>query len=470
MKEYLKKRLPEFQQQKEDLDGFLDAAGDFLQDAKEAIEHFDFSHDYKKGTQYNVEKYLNDRGLQLPRALPLDVKRTILRDVAEILLKNGTRDGLQHALRLIGFNATVEEGWLPSPRSLRKGFVKNPFTGDLTRYDITKYVYTEMLYGREKVTEDGVFFEGYQYFDTFKKNVIEKLPILGETYKNFPENDIAVSKTPYVIVKFEEGDFNVIVDTYTNPDTGQEYSYSTDEEFALVNEVIDYFIVGGNRPTTLRVIIIVSLQEIEDEIDVNDHEYLEQHTYNPDGNDDLEDVVNLQSLPDKEIGVDVQTTAIGRAPMNIGRPGLFATTLSFTQPPPIGFESGELLEVDMFEAVTTNKTYTAKNIKFPLHYLTDVSIGVNLDEVGEYVDVYTERVYNSGEKEYLGRFFDGDTITLTNTENDQYHAIELVTTDILADENGEDVLDLNGEQVVVNLVDGGTFDVNIEYQEIDLTW
>lgn len=310
MKDHLKRNIPEFQQNNDGLDGYLDAAGDFLQDAKEAIEHFDYNKDYQLGTDYNIDKSTLGRGLVLPRALPIASKRKILRDLADILLKVGTADGLQHALRLIGFNATVSEGWLPSPRNVRRGFLKDPVTGDVERYDVNKYVYTKLLYGKEVVTSSGVLFEGYRYLDTFKKNKISNLPIIGENYENYPAKDVAVAKTPYVIVKFTEGDFNVEVEDYVDPVTGETYQYSLDEEFALVNEVIRYFIVDTNRPTTIRVIIIVSLQELADTIVVSD-EYSEEHTYVPDGGDDLTEELTV----DDPISVDGTLTGIST---NIG--------------------------------------------------------------------------------------------------------------------------------------------------------
>jgi len=343
LKDYLKKTIPEYQQGNQSLDSYLDSAGDFLNGIAEAIEHFDFSHDYEKGEAYNIENSLLGRGVNAPRALPTDVKRLILRDLQEILLKNGTEDALVHSLRLIGFNAEIRRGWLPSPRSMKKGFIKDPETGEMRRYDIDKYVYTELLYGTEEVTEDGVFFNGYRYDDTFQENIIEGLPILGETYKTFPDSDVAVSKTPYVIVRFDEGDFNVSVESYVDPETGEEYTYSSDEEFRLVNEVIDYFIRGQFRPTTIRVIIIVSLQPFFEEMELEET-YEEEHIYSPDGGDEYDETVGTLAESAAVLAtVDVNDTSVG-TPLLIGMETPYDNQLSIIQAINIGTDQIEVSE------------------------------------------------------------------------------------------------------------------------------
>lgn len=315
LKKYLKSTIPEFQQGHPQLDSYLDSAGEFLNDISEAIEHFDFSHDYEKGEVFNIQNALSGKGVTPPKALKEETKRRILRDIHEFFLKNGTEDALRHSLRLIGVNAEIKRGWLPSATSLRTGSITSPFTGGSDRYDLDKYVYTELLYGDEKVTPDGVFFNGVRYSDILNEDISQDLPILGERYKTPVDPTLAVSKTPYILVRFSESDFNISVEDYVSPD-GEVYSYSVGEGFELANEVIDYFIKSDEiRPTTIRVIIAIALSPFFDTIgSFVDSDYSEVHTRT--GDDLYDDIGDLEDYPEivGEVSVD---SSIGRA-MNIG--------------------------------------------------------------------------------------------------------------------------------------------------------
>lgn len=397
LRNYLKKSIPEFQQDTLYLDGFLDASGDFLTDIKEAIEHFDFSHDYKRGEFYNVENSLRDRGIRLPVGLPLATRRRMLRDLAEIIVKNGTEDGLVHTMRLIGFDADILDAWTPNNEALRRGFYEldynsgytqtltpligaqtpsigryNPTIGSLyfrsddpcvnetpkigrklpnvgnqvpyigsmfykecpekERYDLNSLVYTRFLYGTEEVYEDGVYFNGWEYKDRFKLNLIEKLPILGETYDQIPDKSLFVSKTPYNIVRFTEDNFNISVASYVDPDTGIEYAYSIDEGYRLVVQLVDYFVRKVFRPTTVRTIIIVALQEFVEEVGIEET-FEEEWIVDPDIHQEnlpVEDILDMQGC------VDV-APVIG-TPLLIGEKSPFVSQFSIIEPPRIGVD------------------------------------------------------------------------------------------------------------------------------------
>lgn len=318
----LKKNLPEFQQGSPALDSYLDAAGEFLDGTKEAIVNLDFTKDYKKSTEYGLINTLGDRGFAVPSILKENIKRRLLRDVADIHRKNGTLDGLLHAIRLAGINPEVRVGWVGSPQEIRRGYIIDPETQESTRYDITRFIYTDLLYGEEVVTDDGVFFEGYVYEDPLKTNKLGPFPILGERYDNVPTaSSYAVAKTPYLIVRFEEGGSTIVTDPVVDPDTGEVFAYSIGEQFQKVEEVLRYFLVESNRPTTIRIIVIVALQDIEEILTITD-EHTDEHTYNPDGGDDL---VDQRTVIDNMAGrgiVDATGLVIGSANI-IGTPSPF---------------------------------------------------------------------------------------------------------------------------------------------------
>lgn len=307
----LKKNIPEFQQDQESLDGYLEAAGEFLDGTKEAIENLDNLHDYKNGTQYFMENSLLDRGFAMPSRIDEDTKRRVLRDMAEIHLKTGTLDGILHAVRMAGITPEVRVGWLPSPELVRTGFIQDPVSLITSSYDITRYVYTDMLYGDAVSTDAGVFFEGYRYNDTDNLELIGPLAIFGERYEDVPTNPVAVAKTPYIIVRFEEGNATLVTDPEIDPETGEIYEYSTSEQFELLNETLKYFLSENNRPTTMRIIIIVSQMPLDDEMTISETDYTDTHTYNPDAGDNLTDSVSYSEITDNEAVIDFTVPLIG---------------------------------------------------------------------------------------------------------------------------------------------------------------
>lgn len=283
----LKNRIPEFQKGHLHLDGYLDAAGKFLGDTKECIENLANNHDYKYSTEFFYENTLTERGFKLPSRLKEDVKRRVLRDLSEINMKNGTVDGIIHAIRLAGLSPEIRVGWLPTPSEIRRGFIVDPKTGIESRYDVNRFIYTHMLYGDAVVEEDGVFFYGYEYNDSVGANRIGPLPIVGERYESVPEG-YPVQKTPYILVRFTEGSSTLEFEPAEDPETGEVYEYSYSEEYELVNSVLEYFLGRNYRPTTIRVIVIVSMQPMEDNLFIDDSGYEFQVSYSPDGGDNLD--------------------------------------------------------------------------------------------------------------------------------------------------------------------------------------
>ena len=289
LKDYLKRSIPEFQQGDGNLSSFLDAAGNFLGEVKESIEHFDNSKDYLNGTAFNVETTIKDKGTNLPQNFALEKKRLYLRDMTEIINKSGTIDGLVHSLKMIGFDAEIKHGWIQNPNDLSKGFTKPILTGIPQRANIGRFFFADMVYGEEYVDEDGIFFRGNDYFNINSEDIlIEDIPILGQSYKNIPQSRDTVSSTPYLIILIKQGNFNIDVTDYFSEETGKTYQFTESEEFQLINDMIRFFISGSQKPTTVKYLIILFSQILEDSISLTE-EFEDETHYTPDGGDDLVD-------------------------------------------------------------------------------------------------------------------------------------------------------------------------------------
>lgn len=286
--EILKRNLPEYQQGNADLDAYLEAAGEFLDGAKQAIEWFDYSRHPEKSTQYQLEKASYDRGMKLSPRVNESIRRRVLRDAAEIFRKNGTTDALVHALRTIGVTPNIENAWLYDPREIRRGYRRDPNTGFTERYDISRIVYTDLLYGVEVIKPEGIFFEGYEYVDYLKENKLGPFPIVGERYEETPEFIHPVEKTPYVIIRFDGSDWLSPNKAPTVDDEDEDVAnFTPSERFELVMDVLRFFMFKTMRPTPMRVILIVDTIYIEDEMQIED-EYEDRFYAAQDSDEELE--------------------------------------------------------------------------------------------------------------------------------------------------------------------------------------
>lgn len=416
--DHLKKNLPQFQQNNKNLDEFLEAAGDFLEKIKEGIEAFDYQKDYERTRLQNVEFFTNEMGIDLPRALPENIKRKILRDVAELNIKQGTNDDLEHTLRLIGFSAEVRNAWLPAPRELRKGYLQDVVSGEKSRYDIDGYVYTNFLYGEEVVKENGTFFEGYRFSDGLQEDKIEDIPILGEKYKELPDNLIPVAKTPYIIVRFSEGDFNVNTGSYVDPDTGEVYEYTFQEEFDLVNEIIRYFTREGRRPSNIRIVIVVTLQTVDDDVgNYEDTSFDQETTYNDDGGDIHDDSFAITYQIERPSTVQVENTLIGNDFMSIGEEIPYSDPLIVISAPVVGDSGGEVNQLLNWSLITNNQNvYLNESYPFvPIRALTDLSFTAPPDTD---IEVYVTNKHNEPQNEtLLSTVISGDPFNYSFSDN-----------------------------------------------------
>lgn len=382
---YLKRCIPEFQQTDSNLSRYLDVSGEFLGEMKEAIEQFDNHKDWRKGSELSVDMTIKQRGFTLPSNMQYEAKRVFLRDIAEIIKRNGTEEGLIHALKMVGYIAEVRSAWIPCVERLEEGYLVDIETGEEKYYELDREVYQDLLYGEEVVTENGVYFSGYRYYDdALKISKLENIPIAGENYEEYQPHNRSVTKSPYSIIRLKDGDFKVDVQEYTNPITGKVYRYSTDEEFTLVNEILEFFIKNGYRATTIRAIIVAFLQQFDDTFYISEN-FIELTEYVPDGGDDFIEVLGF-SEKSKKTGTVFVLGDIG-TDMVTGTEIPYASPLSIIRPLAIGTNNGFMKELYLWNVFTQNLTYSLDGSygEFLVRYNTSIEFFNSSDAV---LDMY----------------------------------------------------------------------------------
>jgi hypothetical protein len=424
--EYLKRNIPEFQQKDSPLTAYLDVSGDFLGEMKEAITQFDYHRDWKKGSELSVDMTTKQRGFNLPSNMSYSAKRVFLRDIAEVIKRNGTEDGLLHALKMIGYDAEVRAAWIPCADRLEQGYYVDIETCDERYYELNRQSYRDFLYGNEVVTDRGVYFSGFRYIDDFlRKNEITDIPISGEIYEEYKPTNLSVTKTPYVVVRLKNGDFNVDVNDYVNPITGKSYKYSSDEEFQLVNDIVEFFIKNGYRATTIRSILIAFLQQFDDTLTISDT-FNDNTYYDPDGGDDLADASEFceNGITASRVYVD---GSIG-SNMGVGSEIPYESPLSIVKPLPIGMYSDYVNEKFVWSDFTNTISLSLANQypDFLVRYNTEISLS-NTSSVS--IDVYIN-----------GEFFDsvnsGDIFEYTTDHT--IHAVRITPSNFI-----EEVITVN---------------------------
>lgn len=340
----LQQNIPEFIQDSPELMSYLAATGEFLQDTKDGITAFDWSSDYKYGTNYNARSSLRDLGYSIPPNTDPDTYRQVLRDALVALVTKGTTSSILWVLRIIGVTPEIREAWLPASDDVEIGYIVDPYSGERTRYDVDRFSYGEMLYGDVEVTDGGVFFNGSRYEDIFNENMTGLLPIKGETYSTRPDGYATyVEKMPYIIIRITNESFNIVTDGFVDPETGEEYEYDNNEQYKAVETLIEFFLQQTARPANVRILIVSSVQELEDALEVAD-------TFEQESTDDEVDILENYQIS------DVDSTEFNYAtledPLVIGDPmfiGQTAPSPLFNSLPGGGVYVDEINQTTNFE-------------------------------------------------------------------------------------------------------------------------
>lgn len=481
IKDYLKNNIPEFQQGESALSAFLEASGQFLDEIKEAIEQGSYSHNWDKGTMFNVENSTLDRGIRLPIGTGSDNKRKFLRDISEIILKNGTRDSMEHALKMIGLDATVHQAWLQNPKELEQGIVKDIKTGQISDANVGNFFFLDFVYGDEYVAADGAtVFKGRPYTEiNLDEDTISGIPIVGEVYKEVPKTFDTVSKTPYVAVVVESGDFTSHVGEYFSEETGKWYAYSQSEELELLGELVKYFLEDKRRPTTVRYLIIISSQNIDETIDIL--EEFEQTGYAEPLIEEFSDDIIIHERLCKSGSMYVGTD-IGVGNFFIGKQTPVSLEIGLSKRPRVGELGDEFINTEVGESVHRIGAQSPLLVPYSIVGTPHIGAGskVTLLEETNWEEVNSSRRVYSNKKFTTIVLRPYTNIEFTNIGINSDVAISVYSYDGTVEESSvvsdgefyeyfgrEETSIAYIEVVDMGQVDDGFFDIDVTYTEFD---
>lgn len=285
-KDLLPKRIPESEQNKENLLTYLEVCGELFDAYVDAIEGFD---DYKDPVNVSKDRlqYLaSEFAMTFPRNIGEDLQRTIIRDLEAIYQKNGGVDVINWIFRLIGWDVSLDYAWVMNPEYYDPAVVdvfnlsdygqtkSPPVITDFYRRD-----YRSFLLGEEYVFDNGTYFRGRRFFD--KRDTFLKNEIVGEYYESDKTRTVdKVMSTPYLFIRVSEETYNIFISPYVDEETGEVFSYTDVEFFDVVQNIFDFFMLNVNRPSNVRVVIIVAPQFLED-VGVLTSDYSDEYTASP---------------------------------------------------------------------------------------------------------------------------------------------------------------------------------------------
>lgn len=368
----LKANIPEFMQGMKNLEEYLDTSAEVLGDVLDGINDLQHIKSYDKTKDNMVDINLHELGFEVPVNVKLSIKRQVLRDLAQVHLRGATEDGIAHLLRIAEIEPAIHKGWLLNPDMAKKGWHRDYFTRDTNRYTPNDRVYMDFLYGDTVEHPEGTFFEGYEYWDVDKEEKTERIPIVGEVYDfdgSLGEDTIAA--TPYIIIRFEDDDvFLVENEESVDPVSGRTFPYTINERFELLEDIVQFFLIGKYRATTMRIIIEAKLVDVHETLTIAERFKLHVR--------DLNDGVNNDGL---DIYDDLKFTSSTTVDMDkIGDPRIF-----IGQPTPIhsrwwgvnikvGANTGDIELIEKWKTLKTTHHIDSLSPQIVLPLLGDMNV------------------------------------------------------------------------------------------------
>lgn len=276
-RDLLPKRIPESLQSDNELNQYLEAAGELFDEFVAEIESFDDYFDPAKVAEKRLSQLAAQFAMNFPRNLNTELQRSIIRDLEAVYQKLGTRDMINWIFRLIGWDVSLEYAWVLNPErydpEVKHMFSLDDYGREQMDNAITDFYsrdYRAFLLGEEIVFENGTYFRGRRFFD--QRETFLKQEIVGEHYNERTKTrtpDKAMS-TPYMFIRVSEEAYNIFISPYVDEDSGITYDYTEVEFFKVVENILNFFLFEEMRATHVRVVIIVTAQNLQDDFVVQD--------------------------------------------------------------------------------------------------------------------------------------------------------------------------------------------------------
>lgn len=260
LKETLLSNLPENMRTNDLIIEYVDAISEEFERARLDIYKLRNQTDYSLVDPSTATEAAGDFGITFPRNVAYERKQLIIRDAEPIIGRLGTRQALEWVVRFLGISDyQIREVWAPNPELLRKGYYRAlKSTNPPVRYNVRKNSFREFYLGETYTTANGTFFRGYEYEDPDEENLIDGIPIVGESYTNINDVDFTdtVSKTPYLILRADGADYGQIVDPFISRDESLILDSDLTDQERIVSELLNYFIQTLQRTATTKIVFL----------------------------------------------------------------------------------------------------------------------------------------------------------------------------------------------------------------------
>lgn len=255
LKDELIKLLPEFYRSSTVVTQFIEAVGEMFDGFGTAIDDFKTYQDYQTISEKNIENLAGQFDIQFLRNISIDRKREFVSEAVDLYRTNGTEKSLIRVFNLIGWNVQIDYCWIVDP-SYYDTHADYTLVNDigattlLNKYDI--------IFGEEKLYGNDVFVDLF----ASSGNTFPKRPIYGESYEVYAD-PVRFMKVPYIKIIITAEDYDLFTKDYVDPSTGKVHSYTTQENYAILEDIREYFL-GQSRPTHVAIYSIETPFSLDD--------------------------------------------------------------------------------------------------------------------------------------------------------------------------------------------------------------
>lgn len=258
-RDLIKSYIPEFHKGNYGLDQFLNAAADYLEGFRDAIDDLKDNYNIAEVDANKLDNIAATFDIHFLRNIGLSKKRQFVQEAIDLYRTNGTEKSLIRIFKLIGWQIKIDYCWVVDPAYYDKaGIVNYVLQNDNgASTSVPKY---QILFGDDKAYDDNVFVD----IRDLTGNTYTQRPIYGENYSVYVEEPLYI-KVPYIRLQVTSNDYQAFTADYVDPTTGKIYSYTESEKFQILQDIRDFFL-GQSRPANVALFEISTPETFSDSI------------------------------------------------------------------------------------------------------------------------------------------------------------------------------------------------------------